>query len=404
MLGILILAFLAPLIKGISHSETGLSEKASLDTDGKTDFCSGGDASQSLDRCTSHNDPDVEVEFITYQRIMYMDVKGRSGSRRLGSFIIQNWNKRFNMWEDYRVNGRIWIFQDTLTDPNTLIRFTLPVQLSTDRIRLVPQNVGGCINLFIRGCPEDENTSPGVPNTTPRPTTTTRPQPTTTNGGCGDLNMNCRYWASIGQCESNPGFMLINCRESCDACGPDPDCSDRNENCGYWASIGECERNPGFMIVNCKLTCNMCGKTANNQGISNTDHEAKLPESISEKARDCSGGDASMSLDRCSSSSDPNINVEFITYQRILYMDVKGRSGARRFGSFVIQNWNRRFNMWEDYRVNGQIWVFQDTLTDPNALIRFTLPVQLSTDRIRLVPQTVGGCINLFIRGCPEEG
>jgi glutathione peroxidase len=30
---------------------------------------------------------------------------------------------------------------------------------------------------------------------------------------------------------------------------------DANENCNYWASIGECSKNPGYMLKNCALSC-----------------------------------------------------------------------------------------------------------------------------------------------------
>lgn len=30
---------------------------------------------------------------------------------------------------------------------------------------------------------------------------------------------------------------------------------DNHESCGYWADIGECDANPGYMLVNCKTSC-----------------------------------------------------------------------------------------------------------------------------------------------------
>lgn len=38
--------------------------------------------------------------------------------------------------------------------------------------------------------------------------------------GCRDLNGFCSGWAKTGECTKNPGFMLENCRESCNACDP----------------------------------------------------------------------------------------------------------------------------------------------------------------------------------------
>lgn len=31
---------------------------------------------------------------------------------------------------------------------------------------------------------------------------------------------------------------------------------DNHDSCSYWASIGECSKNPGYMLENCKKSCN----------------------------------------------------------------------------------------------------------------------------------------------------
>lgn len=36
------------------------------------------------------------------------------------------------------------------------------------------------------------------------------------------------------------------------------DCVDKNESCNYWASNGECQNNPDYMLVNCKKSCKNC--------------------------------------------------------------------------------------------------------------------------------------------------
>jgi len=36
------------------------------------------------------------------------------------------------------------------------------------------------------------------------------------------------------------------------------DCVNTNELCAFWASLGECENNPGFMTKGCKLACQVC--------------------------------------------------------------------------------------------------------------------------------------------------
>ena len=35
----------------------------------------------------------------------------------------------------------------------------------------------------------------------------------------------------------------------------DPDCVDQDLLCGGWATSGECEANPGYMIVKCARSC-----------------------------------------------------------------------------------------------------------------------------------------------------
>merc|ERR1719373_344929 len=48
--------------------------------------------------------------------------------------------------------------------------------------------------------------------------------------GCVDGNPNCEGWALSGECDNNPGYMLYNCRISCDTCPQcDVDCE------GFWS-------------------------------------------------------------------------------------------------------------------------------------------------------------------------
>ncbi|CAL4059139.1 unnamed protein product, partial [Meganyctiphanes norvegica] len=35
-------------------------------------------------------------------------------------------------------------------------------------------------------------------------------------------------------------------------------CTDTNPSCSQWAASGECSKNPGFMLVNCRSSCNDC--------------------------------------------------------------------------------------------------------------------------------------------------
>jgi hypothetical protein len=88
------------------------------------------------------------------------------------------------------------------------------------------------------------------------------------NRYCFDKYGQCAGWVEEERniqggnlCESNPSFLKVVCRLSCGVCTPThsfPWCQDFNMECGYWASIGECERNAPYMVVNCKRSCNQC--------------------------------------------------------------------------------------------------------------------------------------------------
>mmetsp|Transcript_13422 Transcript_13422/g.26542 ORF Transcript_13422/g.26542 Transcript_13422/m.26542 type:complete len:326 (-) Transcript_13422:478-1455(-) len=79
---------------------------------------------------------------------------------------------------------------------------------------------------------------------------------------CADNNESCGWWASQGECQRNPRYMLSNCALSCDVCTPadttQPSCVDTNPSCAPWASGGECQANPGYMHVHCRASCGLC--------------------------------------------------------------------------------------------------------------------------------------------------
>ena len=106
---------------------------------------------------------------------------------------------------------------------------------------------------------------------------------------CENNHPSCNYWAGIGECEANPGYMLKKCKKSCQVCGSasttittttaeTPNCKDDNTNCQYWASVGECNANPNYMLVKCKKSCEACDPPTTNTtttirttGMSNID-------------------------------------------------------------------------------------------------------------------------------------
>ncbi|KAK0064274.1 tyrosinase-like protein tyr-3 [Biomphalaria pfeifferi] len=78
------------------------------------------------------------------------------------------------------------------------------------------------------------------------------------DGGCDDDQGGCATWASNGQCQSNPNYMLKYCRKSCKVCVSKTSCEDSNPGCADWAKRGECKYNPSYMEKNCKKSCHMC--------------------------------------------------------------------------------------------------------------------------------------------------
>jgi ShK domain-like len=114
---------------------------------------------------------------------------------------------------------------------------------------------------------------------------------------CDDSDMRCPTWAGSGECKSNPQYMLLWCRKSCESCisghagevqvAPDPKtrpkvielmvetqqylkeqaefkakilrtCRNQNQNCAYFAVLGECDKNPAYMHDQCAPACKTC--------------------------------------------------------------------------------------------------------------------------------------------------
>jgi hypothetical protein len=59
---------------------------------------------------------------------------------------------------------------------------------------------------------------PGRPGTCTAETTSTPPPTSPASPACVDDVQNCATWAASGECSSNPGFMLRNCKRSCSQC------------------------------------------------------------------------------------------------------------------------------------------------------------------------------------------
>lgn len=85
---------------------------------------------------------------------------------------------------------------------------------------------------------------------------------------CQDIGPHCAWWKSQGECTTNPKYMHVNCKKSCNVCEGEGgggtgggNCADKHTRCSYWASRGECQRNPNYMLINCMESCEKCTST-----------------------------------------------------------------------------------------------------------------------------------------------
>ena len=65
----------------------------------------------------------------------------------------------------------------------------------------------------------------------------------------------CLARPQAGECEGKLHVKRL-CPVSCGLCKVH--CADLNEHCGSWATDGECEKSPDFMMVNCPTSCGIC--------------------------------------------------------------------------------------------------------------------------------------------------
>lgn len=154
---------------------------------------------------------------------------------------------------------------------------------------------------------------------------------------CVDGNDSCPGWSERGECEANPGYMLVHCRRSCRMCGPldmgteqeiagknsdkvreivlraeqyirtevlvKPEyesvrstCRNQNKLCAFWASIGECEANPAWMKIQCAPVCGTCERI---------DIKNRCPRDLESEVDAMGPGDLDALFLRITNSSDP---------------------------------------------------------------------------------------------------
>ena len=85
---------------------------------------------------------------------------------------------------------------------------------------------------------------------------------------CVDSDIYCIDWADVGDCETDPEWMEVNCQKSCGLCNNpyitgdyDPNCFDSELYCVDWAEAGDCDIDPEWMHLNCRGSCGLCNNT-----------------------------------------------------------------------------------------------------------------------------------------------
>ena len=234
--------------------------------------------------------------------------------------------------------------------PTTMTPTTSPTAAPTTNLTIAPSSnatIQATINSTLSSnetlAPSTNSTTAPTSNgTTLAPTSSNTTQsPTTAPKLCVDKNeaceesvegigclvTKCTLWASEGECESNPTYMLENCANTCNACelsttesptpvNVDPNvptpvgCADKNFECPSWAAEGECSKNPAWMLANCALSCDSCdGGDGDEPALTCVDSDSRCPEWAA--ADECyknlvwMGNNCKLSCGGCLSQDDP---------------------------------------------------------------------------------------------------
>ena len=91
---------------------------------------------------------------------------------------------------------------------------------------------------------------------------------------CKNEHKMCSEWALVGECESNPNFMLKKCKESCRVCQSER-CHDKVFDCAKRMEEYGCYKKN--MKDDCQWTCSSCDALKNiKKCIRNPKHEASI--------------------------------------------------------------------------------------------------------------------------------
>jgi len=121
------------------------------------------------------------------------------------------------------------------------------------------------INCVAPPSPPSPPPAPPTPPMTPPsppPPPPPSPSPPPSSPPCSNRHDSCEYWASTGECEVNPSYMLNNCMVSCNTCLPPsppptpsaPPCADKGKKC----KKKKCKKYSDKKKKQCKKTCDLC--------------------------------------------------------------------------------------------------------------------------------------------------
>jgi len=129
---------------------------------------------------------------------------------------------------------------------------------------------------------------------------------------CQDDHESCARWATGGECEANPNYMLASCRLSCGTC-----CEDNHPECEEWARNGKCQARPADVRRKCPKSCGICNVVAKDPRCEDKTpacrrltkagacvHDVTMLEKCPRTCRLCGPGD------ECRASSDRGVFVE----------------------------------------------------------------------------------------------